>query len=628
MYSMFLFFACFILNTSIYGEVNIEPCTSSPFSCLMICNPDLNYSPTETCIPTVSTDWGDGLNWRVDVFNEAADVNCTDFEGWTNIFGSPDYSETLPSPSNDGQVRMWADHISGQEIEGIVTDVNVIQGQSYIVTYLRKIERCTGSDTFSAKPNEATSGSFNTKSSESEGETTDCNFPGWKLDEVHLKLTNNIEITWNITEKAVADGSINRQVVEPVDMDITDEVNWMRHVRCFTADQNWDRLYLHPQQEETAGLIFLQVDDVELIPAQFQIKEEVIYAECLSSPIELEVVGCHEMTDLTIKWRATTDLTGATGWSDLEDFDGEPSISILPSESTMYEVCRVFESDDYQIIGDFACAETCDYVTVSMESSETAWECCLEEEDGTFDIGSSGFTASNAFPLWTDGNNELGVGNPVFVNGDLVIPSGVNITIDDMEFQFSPNGRIVVENGGSLRLIGGKYTNVCETMWPGIQVHGHGMSVPQDLSSGFLYVEGSLIENAVVGIATWAVPLFDFTSMGITSVPDFNLYLNTNALLLSDLGISPAINTGGGRIEVTEGESRKSRFVNCFHGINDSYHRPSSINRINNSIFSASADLLYPFDALNIQTEAGIFSLIKGNIVGGDIHDCQFRNPK
>jgi hypothetical protein len=100
----------------------------------------------------------------------------------------------------------------------------------------------------------------------------------------------------------------------------------------------------------------------------------------------------------------------------------------------------------------------------------------------------------------------------VTIGEELRIPAGMTITIDSMTLKFSPQARLIIENGTS-SLAGGKLilnnctltvVNTCggTDMWPGVQVWGSPGSAQSSTYQGWLQATSgnSVIENAYIGV--------------------------------------------------------------------------------------------------------------------------------
>ncbi len=131
----------------------------------------------------------------------------------------------------------------------------------------------------------------------------------------------------------------------------------------------------------------------------------------------------------------------------------------------------------------------------------------------------SSYTASG-IATWTPILNPFNTngGNTVYIENELRIPEGADITIQNMIFKFGPNGKVIVENAVNTGQIAGKLTldntvltsadSACGTMWQGVRVWGvpWRLQNPNDPlavypSQGEFYMYNySRIENAYTGL--------------------------------------------------------------------------------------------------------------------------------
>ncbi|MDD3877817.1 MAG: PKD domain-containing protein [Bacteroidales bacterium] len=98
---------------------------------------------------------------------------------------------------------------------------------------------------------------------------------------------------------------------------------------------------------------------------------------------------------------------------------------------------------------------------------------CCSNNDVTYTQDGDFPASTNA--TWTDGNNPFGnASSPIKVRGTIWIPAGIEITIEDMTFEFDPNSRVIVEREGKLTLDSTIFQGLahCHTMWQGIEVWG------------------------------------------------------------------------------------------------------------------------------------------------------------
>ncbi len=112
--------------------------------------------------------------------------------------------------------------------------------------------------------------------------------------------------------------------------------------------------------------------------------------------------------------------------------------------------------------------------------------------------------AGNNTQTWTLGANPFGNStNTVWIKNSLIIPSGKNITIKGMRFEFGPEALVIVQAGATLKLEKNGSTPTIftsyscpNTMWKGIELYS---SVS---GKGILYIKDEcIIENARVGVS-------------------------------------------------------------------------------------------------------------------------------
>ena len=124
---------------------------------------------------------------------------------------------------------------------------------------------------------------------------------------------------------------------------------------------------------------------------------------------------------------------------------------------------------------------------------------------------------ANSSGTWQPGQNPWNINNTeVYVQDQLIIPSGKNITIENMTFHFAPDAEVLVKQGGKLTLDNGSvFTNAkvsCDNsqgeFWQGVQVYGttnqHQYPYNQPDYQGMLVLKnGGTIENAHVAATNW-----------------------------------------------------------------------------------------------------------------------------
>ena len=263
---------------------------------------------------------------------------------------------------------------------------------------------------------------------------------------------------------------------------------------------------------------------------------------------------------------------------------------------------------------------------------------------GNFDAR-AGFVVGN-FPAvattinWNAAINPFGTAD-IWLNNDLVIPNNVTLSLNNLNIHFAPHARILVLQGGRLRL-GNSTTNpvqltgLCNAMWQGIQVVGPGIlgivSTERDIALrnfGVVDADNVQIKNALMGIAAQYMYLMDVN--------------NINTTLLSTLQLNPTEYTpfvpinwfyvGQADKKLTGGVVRTNNgahFTDCFEGINLSFYDNTAIaantntnNKcsIQNSHFDSPLGLPYPFNTApytQLHSESGVSLNVYANIEVGN----------
>ena len=117
--------------------------------------------------------------------------------------------------------------------------------------------------------------------------------------------------------------------------------------------------------------------------------------------------------------------------------------------------------------------------------------------------------------VWSPGssNNPWGVVGDVFIENELIIPSGKNVTIQNMTFRFGPDAKVIIEQGAKLTIDGTTFTNSrpCnneEQYWQGVRVYGttnqHQFPSNNPTYQGMLELKnGATIEYANKAAVNW-----------------------------------------------------------------------------------------------------------------------------
>lgn len=214
----------------------------------------------------------------------------------------------------------------------------------------------------------------------------------------------------------------------------------------------------------------------------------------------------------------------------------------------------------------------------------TDLQCCVDHSQ--FDVNNN-YTAPTGTYTWTDGQNPWNVTSPIRVRQKITIPSGANVTIQDMTFMFGYEGAVEIQKGAVLNMLGTKFTNTsCDIMWLGVNVLG----TPGDVS---------LAQNGVLSMST---------ASGISSIEN------------AQEGVSLF---GGGQVITFN-----ALFKNNWHSINiwdNNFSSGSLTNTINASSFENTGNLLYPHKGatddffINLRDVNNISFVGTNNFTGGSL---------
>ncbi len=304
----------FTNTTFIYIDVIACPnefyCNEEDYNgCDLICNHEFNHN---ACPPVNDT------GWDLDVFNVSCDnEGCQPFVGWSNIYGTPDYSDLNNTPHGSGQIRLWAQSNNfSADAEGIQTPINLSADTHYLISYTRSINQ----------------GIFPEESE-------------IFLDMVNIRLINQEDINWFVSGFGLVNSTIPsnfQQISQETDLLITS--GWGKYITCFQANSDWDRLIIYPQQLEGNARIELYLDEIELIRDDFiTIQSKTIEPACDAINLIIGEDLCMDMEDLSYTWEQTIDdISGTnTTWTSMPNLTTEITVPV-PSVTTHYRLSRTF----------------------------------------------------------------------------------------------------------------------------------------------------------------------------------------------------------------------------------------------------------------------------------------------
>jgi hypothetical protein len=134
-------------------------------------------------------------------------------------------------------------------------------------------------------------------------------------------------------------------------------------------------------------------------------------------------------------------------------------------------------------------------VSVTPSTSSPAYNasCCSESSSIVYSFNSS--NNSYNFDLTGTATNPAPFNASAIIKGIVTIKSGASITLQNITAEFGPWGKIIVEPGATLTLLGATLTGLsaCNTMWQGIEVWGNPTLTQNPSQSPF--PQGKLIVN-------------------------------------------------------------------------------------------------------------------------------------
>lgn len=228
---------------------------------------------------------------------------------------------------------------------------------------------------------------------------------------------------------------------------------------------------------------------------------------------------------------------------------------------------------------------------------------------------------------WTLANNPFvnlygwTPNTPVALNVDLVIPYGVTLQLQGMQFNFAPQCRVLVQRGGVLIADVGEvstitsFTGICNTMWQGIQIEGDTNShrhITPSINYGVAQLRGNVfIDDALVAIACQRIPLMPVNTLFTALAASPTNFQNINNSVGAELFYTQYFNLGGayygGVCQISKQTVIRNSFVgvllNRYHWNNDL----PSCSMEGAAVFSTTG-LKYPFTALpySYNTETGV----------------------
>lgn len=183
------------------------------------------------------------------------------------------------------------------------------------------------------------------------------------------------------------------------------------------------------------------------------------------------------------------------------------------------------------------------------------------------------YTATTS-ATWSPSSNPISNGGIIDILDELRIVSGTTVTLQNMQFNFGANGKVIVEQNARLILDSTEFTSTdCNVLWRGIEVWGnfnqHQYPTAGNRFQGYLEIKnGSSIKNANNAIQLWKPGDYN-TSGGVVYASNSSFINNRRTAEFISyenfLPSNPAIKT-----------NYFSSFVNCTFELNNQINGPTN----------------------------------------------------
>ncbi len=469
-----------------------------PDVCNQICNPHIEFPGGSNC-----------------------DMEFCSVPSWFLINASPDYNLTGASQPTPGFIQMAANEYLGTPLcESLGAIVNIIQGRNYTFSYMRR--------------------------------SMDANPTGYAIQHVFVRLTNETDLN----TAGLPSLSFILPTTLPPNQLILEEQNlwddeWERVTVCFTANDNYDRIWIQPNSN-AYNMLF--VDELYLIEDNFSAGENdtitcgnVVLgsSSCSLDGIEYEWNIAGSSTVIDTLPQITVNINSTTDFVVHRQYPTNPATVVFPTQDNncnIFDTVTVVVADPLNMtlsIDSVPCTGNCNgtaqVVTVSNGTTPYfyQWNDPAEQPTaiatglcaGTYTVtvtDSTGCMISETIDIvgincactdsadanitiynWT--NSFSLTTNTLYALGANVIVSGNNVVVSDAAIAIAPGLSITIDSGAVLTLDHCHFY-ACDSMWQGIVVEPGGRLVINN---------GSLIEDAV-----FAVDVQDHTAT--TSILDLN----------------------------------------------------------------------------------------------------------
>ncbi len=178
--------------------------------------------------------------------------------------------------------------------------------------------------------------------------------------------------------------------------------------------------------------------------------------------------------------------------------------------------------------------------------------CCQSQI--AYDSYSYTATASGT---WTTNSNPIAPGvNNINVEYRIIIPVGMNITIEDMTFNFGLNAKVIICPGANLTLKGTTFQGLtqCGSMWKGVEVWASSSSIIGQLIMHQSGTRRSMIADAICAVRLFqeGTPPYNYTGGDITAT--YSIFRNNlQGIVATSNTINPGLLLNDNIFETTTG---------------------------------------------------------------------------